>query len=276
MAAEFPEGSLASENSAAAETARGSAPAFAPNLWSVRDLFLFLVSSAVALLAANFLALAGYALLQPLMDWKTPPHTLHDNAFFLLALQVIFHGLVFGYIYLLIVVNYRQSFWEALRWRALSPRAAVNFLGGGALLALAVQLFPPIFPAQEDFPLQRLFSSPESAYAIGAFAIFVAPFMEELIFRGVLFRFFEHRVGLWFAVAGTATLFAALHVPEYWGAWNHVLLIFLVGVVFSLARGVTGSLAPSVILHLAYNTSLMLLLFLDTDRFQTIGSFLGA
>lgn len=274
MAAEWPDGALLSQNHGAAEPRRPGATAQPPNIWSVRDLFLFIIFAVVALVAANFLALAGYALLQPLMGWKAAPRVLHDNAFFLLALQTIFHVLVFGYIFLLIVVNYRQPFWDALRWRALSPRAAANYFGGGVLLALAVLTFPPIFPYNESFPLQRLFNSPQAAYAIGAFAIFIAPFMEELIFRGVLFRFFEQRVGLWFAVVGTAVLFAALHVSEYWGAWNHVLLIFIVGVVFSLARGLTGSLAPSYILHLAYNASLMLMLYIGTGQFQAIGSVL--
>jgi membrane protease YdiL (CAAX protease family) len=253
-----------------------SAPPIAPterqNLWSVRDLLLFIVFTVVALIAANFLALGGYALLRSLVGWKTASQRLYDNTFFVVALQTIFHGLVFGYIFFLVVVNYRQRFWEALRWRALSGRAARNYFAGGVLLALAVVAFPSVLPHSETYPLQRLFSSPQAAYVIGAFAVFVAPFMEELIFRGVLFRFFEERVGLSFAVAGTAVLFAGLHVSEYWGAWNHVLLILLVGIVFSLARGLTGSIAPSFVLHLAYNATLMVMLFIETQRFQTLGA----
>ncbi len=242
-----------------------------PRLWTVRDLFLFLGCAAVALVAANFLALAGYAALHFLLGREISPHALRDDPFFILALQSIFHGLLLGYIYLLVVVNYRQPFWAALNWRAIGRREALRFFGGGVLLALAMQLAPPLFPDREIFPLQRLFSSPQAAYAIGGFAILIAPFMEELIFRGVLFRFFEHLVGLRFAVAGTAVLFAALHVPEYWGAWNHVFLILLVGLTFSLARGLTGSLTPSVILHVAYNACQMLALFLETQQFQALG-----
>ncbi len=244
------------------------------NLWTVRDLFLFIVFAVAALVAANFLALGGYALLRPLTGWKEASQRLYDNTFFLVAMQTIFHGLVFGYIYLLVAINYRQRFWEDLRWRALSPRAAWNYFAGGIVLALGVVVFPPLLPHTQDYPLQRLFSSPQTAYAVGAFAILVAPFMEEMIFRGVLFRFFEQRVGLRFAVAATAVLFAGLHVSEYWGAWNHVLLIFLVGIVFSLARGLTGSITPGFVLHLAYNTTLMLMLFADTRRFQSFGNAL--
>jgi membrane protease YdiL (CAAX protease family) len=42
--------------------------------------------------------------------------------------------------------------------------------------------------------------------------------------------------------------------------------------VFSLARGLTGSLAPSVILHLAYNTGLMVAFFFETHQFRAFAA----
>jgi membrane protease YdiL (CAAX protease family) len=274
VAAEWPEGAVVEPNQGQVETPFSPAPTHPRALWSLRDLFLFVIFTVAAMVGANLLALGGYALLRSLLGWETASHRLYNDTFFLVSLQTIFHGLVLAYIVLLVVVNYRQPFWEALRWRPLSPRAAWNSLAGGVLLALVVVAFPPILPHTQDYPLQRLFSSPQAAYTIGAFAIFIAPFMEELIFRGVLFRFFEERVGLGFAVAATAVLFAGLHISEYWGAWNHVLLIFVVGIVFSLARGLTGSVAPSFVLHLAYNATLMLMLYVGTQQFHNVGSAL--
>jgi len=242
-----------------------------PKLWSWRDLILFLASAGLAQVAANLLVLAGYLGLQPALGWQTPPQALRHNTFFLLVLQVVFYGLVVGYVYLLVVAGYRQPFWAALRWHKPTTRHTLLFFLGGTLLCVVVVLAPRVLPDREDFPLLRLFSSPPAAYALAAFAVFLAPFMEELIFRGVLFRFFENLVGIRFAVVSTAVLFAGLHLPEYWGAWNHVLLISLVGVVFSLARGLTGSLAPSVILHIAYNTGLMVAFFFETHQFRALG-----
>ena len=74
-------------------------------------------------------------------------------------------------------------------------------------------------------------------------------------------------------IAATALLFAGLHVPEYWGARNHVLLIMVVTLALSLARGLSGSLAPSVVLHLSCNLSLMIALFFASGHFHTIQSF---
>ena len=141
---------------------------------------------------------------------------------------------------------------------------------GGIALALFTLVALVLLPDKQSFPLEQLFTSRRAAYLVGGFAVLVAPFMEELIFRGVLFAFLENLVGLRFAVVSTALMFAALHVPEYWGAWHHAALILLVGVAFSAARGLTGSLAPSVILHFAYNTTLMTGLFIGSERFREI------
>ena len=238
--------------------------------WTFRNLLVLIICAVLALLAANILVIAGYAALQPILGWPKISQAAHNNPFLLLALQSIFHALIFLTIYLFIVVNHRLPFWEALMWRTPDAGKAVKFFLGGIVLAVVIQSMPPLLPDRDDFPLTRLFTSPQAGYAIAAFAILVAPFMEELIFRGVLFSFFQNLVGDRFAVLGTAALFAALHVPEYWGAWNHVFLILVVGLVFSAARGVTGSLAPSVILHVAYNTSLMTALFIQTKHFRDL------
>jgi membrane protease YdiL (CAAX protease family) len=240
-----------------------------PKPWNAPDLAFFIAFTLVWLPISNFLAYAGYSSFKPLFGWSTPLHDLQTNAFFVVAAQILFYAPVLAYVYVLVVNRFRLPFWDGLKWKN-PPRGQIATLFlAGVLMALIARFAPPLLPDKENFPLERLFSSPQSAYAMAAFAVLLAPFMEELIFRGVLFSFFE-QAGRTFAVLGTAILFAALHIPEYWGAWNHVLLVFLVGAVFSLARGLTGSLAPSVILHLAYNASLIAQLFFETDRFHSL------
>jgi membrane protease YdiL (CAAX protease family) len=242
-----------------------------PSPWTVRNLLILIVCGAIALVAANLLTLTGYTMLKSMMGWRTPSKDLGGNPLFLLALQTVFHALILVICYLFIVINCRLPFWSTLKWRRPDSSLLWRFLPAGVLLALIVQLAPPILPDRDDFPLTRLFTSPLAGYAIAAFAVLIAPFMEELIFRGILFLFFENLVGLRFAIFGTAVLFASLHMPEYWGAWNHVLLILFVGLVFSLARGLTGALAPSMLLHVAYNAALMVGLYAQTEGFRTLG-----
>jgi len=77
------------------------------------------------------------------------------------------------------------------------------------------------------------------------------------------------------AVVGTAALFAGLHVSQYWGAWNHVVLVTLVGLSFSVVRGVTGSVTPGFILHAAYNAALVAGLYWQTNYFRSFPAHLG-
>lgn len=239
-----------------------------PEQWRIRDLLIFILYGFFSLLAANILVFVGYAFLKPLFHWEVPVMKLQTNVPFVLALQLIWYVLLFAYIYLFIRLYYKASFLSALKWKNLSAHSTVRYLLGGAVLSLVVMIIPPLLPEKKGFPLEKMFNSPASAYAIAAFAVLVAPFMEELLFRGLLFAFFEKHGGLTFAIISTALLFAGLHIPEYWGAWNNVVMILVVGLTFSIVRGLTRSVTPSFVLHLAYNGTLMLLLFLQTQHFH--------
>lgn len=260
----------------AAEPLSEPGPAFSPPLarapepWTVRDLLLFIAFLPIAFVVAYFLVMIGYTLGAPFAGWPALTPKTAGGTLFLLVVQTVLYLLVLGFVYLLVVIRYQLPFWKGVGWRMPRSWQAPAYFLAGLVLAFAVLLAPPILPDTESFPLQEMFTSRAVSFAIGVFAITVAPFMEELIFRGVMFAVFERRVGLRFAVVATAVLFAGLHVPEYWRAWNHVLMILVVGVTFSLARGITGSLAPSVILHMGYNASMMIGLFLSTQQFRNL------
>jgi membrane protease YdiL (CAAX protease family) len=232
---------------------------------------LLLFLAALAFLTSYLVVSVGYLTIYGLSGMHALPQGGPENSVLSLVFQFVLYAFFFGLIYLLVAVYHRRPFWASIKWRNPTGRQALGYLAGGILLAILVQLAPTVLPDKQDFPLQQMFSSALAAYAVAAFAVFIAPFMEELIFRGVLFAIFERQVNMMFAIAITALLFAALHIPEYRGAWNHLLLILIVGGVFSLTRGVTRSLAPSVILHFAYNLSLMGGLYFQTHHFRALG-----
>lgn len=241
-----------------------------PPVWNLGDLGLLLGLGAVALAVAYATVTIGYVSLSPFTGWRVPPVGTLENAFLSLALQLVFYLFLLGVIYALVAIRKRLPFWNAMKWRNPSLGRVLGYAAGGMILSIAVQLAPAIFPDRSDFPLRQFFTSPATACAVGAFAVLVAPLMEEMIFRGVLYSIFEDQVGRVFAIVSTAVLFAGLHIPEYRGAWNHLFLLLIVGLVFSLARGLTGSLVPSVILHTAYNLTQLVTLFIATDHFRAI------
>jgi CAAX protease family protein len=239
--------------------------------WRLRDLLLFLVFIAASFVVALLLSLAvsiAYLVLAPLAGWTTPIFRLQQSTIYLLAFQLIWYVFLLAYIYFLVVIRYRLPFWKGLHWKSLKGNRLVQFILGGAALSLVVMLAPRFLPEKTGFPLEKMFSSPAAAYGIAVFAVLIAPFMEELLFRGLLFAFLEKHGGLTFAVASTALLFAGLHVPEYWGAWQSLAMLLLVGILFSVVRGVTRSVTPSYIMHMSYNGTQMLLLYFQTQHFH--------
>lgn len=248
----------------------GAAVPHPPEPWTLLDLLFFIVFAVFTFAFTGILALAAYSALKPVMGWTLPTRALGQNTFFLLGVQFVAYILIFGYVYVLVVYHYRFRFWEGIKWGHLNTRTILSYVGGGVLLTIGIQIAATFLPDKGSFPLEKMFSSQDASYALAAFAVIIGPFMEELIFRGVLFPIFEARAGLAFAIILTAALFAAMHIPEYSGAWNHVIFIFMVGLVLSLTRGLTRSLAPCVILHVTYNGCLMILLFFATSHFHVI------
>jgi hypothetical protein len=138
------------------------------------------------------------------------------------------------------------------------------------MLALLAQLIFYLSPTENELPIEKLFTSPEAGYVLAVFGIGVAPFVEELVFRGFFYPVFERRWGLGPAVLLTALLFAVIHAAQLWGGWQELAAIFIVGLVFSYSRGKTGSLVPSYLMHLGYNAALFVSLYFSTDGFQKL------
>ncbi|MGA8407910.1 MAG: CPBP family intramembrane glutamic endopeptidase [Candidatus Acidiferrales bacterium] len=78
-------------------------------------------------------------------------------------------------------------------------------------------------------------------------AVLLAPFAEEYLFRGLLFRALDREWGGWRAVVGSAAFFAIYHPALSW------LPVGLLGVTNAILFKKTGRLAPAVVLHMVYN-----------------------
>jgi hypothetical protein len=250
------------------------APPLAPReIWTPRDLLLFVAFLPFALVASTLVVLMGYAVLRPFAGWHAPVDMAQRNPIFLLILQCVFYVFILGFLFLLAKLQHHQPFWRSLGWTKPTTRQVAGYLLGGGGLAAGVSVALTLRPDVQEFPLEKLFNSPATSYAIGVFAISVAPVVEEVVFRGLLFAIIERAAGMRFAVVTTAVLFAGLHVQEYWPAWHHMFMILVVGMVFSLARGMTGSLTSSIILHIGFNSCIMTGLFFSTQHFRAVGGF---
>ncbi len=243
--------------------------------WTLGDFFLFLALTFTAFLFILISFIIGISIFSATVEGAPDIEKILRNPLVNLLVGVVLHGAVFSLLYLLTVVRRRSSFWPAVKLRKTPSHLLQTAALGGIFLAVVVQFTPPIFEDQDPFPLKELFSSPASAYALSLFAVTLAPFMEELIFRGFMFSIFESRFGITGAVVSTATLFWAIHVPQYWSSWNHLLLISIVALALSGLRAWAGSLLPCIIMHTIYNLVVVLFLYEATDRFRNLLALIG-
>jgi len=76
------------------------------------------------------------------------------------------------------------------------------------------------------------------------------------------------RLGRILAVLVTSSVFAMVHAEQLGGAWGPLLVILTVGLVLTITRVVTRSVAPGFLIHVAYNFTLFCALYFGTDHFR--------
>lgn len=190
-----------------------------------------------------------------------------NEGIFLIFYQAILDGVIFLFIYFTITLKYNSPFLESIKWKPSQPLRVAPFFPLGILLALAVMGTSTLFPSPADLPIEKLLKQPHAAFFFAALGIVVAPFVEEVIFRGFIYPVVERWVGPHGAIVATAALFTGVHISQLWGSWPAIALISLVGLTLSIVRARTDSLFPSFVVHLAYNTTITILFI--------IGVFVG-
>ncbi|MGI8526362.1 MAG: CPBP family intramembrane glutamic endopeptidase [Pseudolabrys sp.] len=114
--------------------------------------------------------------------------------------------------------------------------------------------FVGVGPKDSQWELDEYRSIQNSSLALLLFwlsALFISPLMEEMLFRGFLFRGWSaSRLGPAVTIIVTSLLFALVHV-QY--TWHGMAVVGLIGLSFALARWQSGSIVPSLIAHCAGN-----------------------
>jgi membrane protease YdiL (CAAX protease family) len=150
-------------------------------------------------------------------------------------------------------------------WRVLAADTKAGFalaLAAGVLAGAALGLFAHGYLAiLSHIPQaaeilrksqEQMAKIPNLRISFAVIAVGFAPFAEEYLFRGLLFRALDREWGGWRAVIGSAAFFVVYHPPIAWPP------VFLLGVCNAILFKKTGSLMPAVLLHMIYNAVVVL------------------
>lgn len=153
----------------------------------------------------------------------------------------------------LVVTRIRKfSFRKTLGWESGGYRwwHYCIILGGFFVIAAVVGNY---FPEQENDLVRILKSSRSAVYIVAFVATFTAPFVEEVVYRGVLYSAFQRTLGVPAAFLMVTFLFAIVHVPQYYPSYSTIFLLVILSLTLTSIRVKTNNLLPCIILHTLFN-----------------------
>jgi membrane protease YdiL (CAAX protease family) len=170
---------------------------------------------------------------------------------------------------MVLVVAARRAGWSVrdgfgLIW----PHWRYILIGLGLLVANVVLDFAldDILPAPEEIPasieeFRAARGNPISLALFSVSTVIIAPVWEEIAYRGFLLRgWIGSPLGVAGAIALTSLLFAATHLQFNAHA---MVSLFFSGFLFGVMRWISGSIVPSIVMHAAWNTMVLIMLMLD-------------
>lgn len=212
-----------------------------------------------------------------------------------LGTEGVFYVLTFAACLLVFPFLWHKGFFAGLQWRGATALKLRGRLVSAAAVCFVLALFNSILmPGPTDAPIDRIFRMPGAAWLLFGFGVTLAPFFEELAFRGFLLpslsiafdwigeKFYhqprhpldENGHPQWsipamcVAAVITSILFALIHGDQTGWSLGPFLLLVCVSLVLCWARLSTRSLAASVLVHASYNFLLFTLMFLGTNGFK--------
>ena len=217
------------------------------NPWAVVDLIVFAV-----FFFAMLLAIAPLAQL-PVV--------------YAIALQGLFNITLVSFIAVWIRIVRHHSFTEYVHLFPSHRFSARSLIVLGAASSITVLLVSAFLPSADKTPLEKLLTTRNAIVMFALFGVAVAPMLEEIIFRGFIFRVLQEIGGSRMGTAVTDALLA-LAVGRLTGSWKWAGLVFLTASVLwrfgPTAGAIVFSAALFAILHagqLAGNWGGVILIF---------------
>jgi membrane protease YdiL (CAAX protease family) len=163
---------------------------------------------------------------------------------------LVYYVILLAFVWWLTARRHR-SFTESVGLRSFEWGRSLLYVFG-ALVAIRLAEFAyAYFVPAPDVDLTRLFGASLTGIVVSIVLWgLVAPFVEEIVFRGVLLGGLSDLMPVWAAILVSSALFAGVHFSAY------LFLPFMfAGVALAIVARRTGSLWPAVMLHALYNLS---------------------
>ncbi len=218
-----------------------------------------------------------------------------NDVHYTLGSEAIFYFLTLGCCLLAFPLIWRKGFLVGLQWRGATALRLRSRLASVAVFCFLLALVNgALMPGPTNTPIDQIFRTPGAAWLLFGFGITLAPFFEEMAFRGFLLPALctacdwiaerandtpsppldENGHPQWslpammIASVLTSLPFALMHAEQTSYSLGPFLLLICVSLVLCWARLSTRSLASSVLVHACYNFLLFALMMFGTGGFR--------
>jgi len=240
-------------------------------------------------------AILYLATLFHLFGWSLSAQAAATNVPLLLASEAILYLVTFALSAFVFPLFWHEKLFAGIQWRGAVARQRFWLLAATALgCAALAALDEVLMPGPKNAPIEKMMSTPGAAWLMFAFGTTIAPFFEEMFFRGFLLpalctawdwtaeQFAQkpappldangHPQWSFAAMAVGSILtsipFALLHVDQQGHALGPFLLLILVSLILCTVRLKTRSLAASTLVHATYNFIIFALALIGTGGFR--------
>jgi uncharacterized protein len=260
-----------------------------PNFGHLLLLSLLIVVAFSILIIA--LALASHF---HLFGFRLSPKSATDLGFNLVS-EVVLYLLTFGLSLFVFPMVWNESLFAGLQWNAKAALSKFGLLAATALGCFGMAILDQVvMPGPANSPIEKMINSPGAAWMMFAFGVTMAPFFEEMLFRGFLLPALctacdwiaeKMRGSVPLALDGsghpqwslpammigsvlTSIPFAGLHVDQQGHALGPFLLLIAVSLILCAVRLKFRSLAASTLVHATYNFFIFSLELIATGGFR--------
>ncbi|MBN3040299.1 MAG: CPBP family intramembrane metalloprotease [Candidatus Omnitrophica bacterium] len=176
------------------------------------------------------------------------------------------HAVSVVLIIIFVVRNHKEGLFKFLNFNKVKRPFLQGIclpMGIGIFFATASYFLNGIPESQAGTPLGGAISGADmlSMILFLSSVMIVAPLVEEVIYRGYLYKVISRVKSRQFSLLFITILFALFHLDQIWGSWYGFATIMAVGFFITFLRYWSNSVVPGIVAHYTYNILLVVLPF---------------
>lgn len=188
---------------------------------------------------------------------------VRNTMFFSLMGGLLIDAILIGLMYIAIKKYHRGGFWANISFKKIDGLMLKGILLpallGICFAYLSFMITKNTIPVPSPLRNALAHGTPISLLLFVATSTLIAPFVEEIFFRGYFYSFMSKLKGRLYAIIFVASVFTIAHLDQLWGDWVNLMTIFIIGLCITYLRARSGSIIPAISAHYSYNIALIVI-----------------